>query len=295
MPFRAKFDGREIISITCTEAEWAGAVEASSKRRSEGLFLKCCPTTPAIAARSPKGLRYFSHKPGFERCGSDGTSPEHLELKKAALEAVRANPNWSAEPEVDGDGWRADVLARRHGVALAIEIQLSAQAKRETDARNEKFEASEVSPFWLKGGSNVSNDFGSGLQAPIPGRDIEGKADAVRSEIKKLFEAVERQVRICNTVTRILKHELPNWGYTIEKQGTIPACVRVTNPNSKEQEILLAELGPAILPATYAGDQGEQIGRQQIAGALVILRAKALHVRGYGVASIKLADPNDGR
>jgi competence CoiA-like predicted nuclease len=165
MPLKAKLDGCALVSVLCTEEQWKEAQNAS-KGDAHRLRMMCCQA-PAYATHSPLDLRFFAHKPGFDRCPSEGESDEHESLKGAAAQAVHLCDGWQADVEVSGDGWRADVLAVRGSVKIAIEVQISAQAKCATATRNDRFEASEVTPFWLKGAKNHFNDFGDGLQEPV--------------------------------------------------------------------------------------------------------------------------------
>ena len=284
MPLKAKLDGREIVSVHCSDAAWEAAQEAS-KGDGGRLRMPCCDA-PAYATHSPLGLRYFAHKVGSEHCHSGGESEEHESLKAAAAIAVNACSGWNAKIEVSGEGWRADVLAVRRSQKIAIEVQLSSQAKRETAARNNRFEASEVTPFWLKGRRNHENDFGAGLQEPVLGKDIMEQMDSVRTIVGELLGKIERQVGLANNLTRLVK-SIPGWTYRLEKQGTIPACFELSK-EGKQQQILLGELGPALLPTVFRPIDGRPIGADQFAGAILQLRVNSLHLPGYQSSSFKI-------
>jgi hypothetical protein len=287
MPLKAKLDGRNIVSVLCSEEDWIAA-QAASRGNGDRLRMACCDA-PAMAKHSPLDLRFFAHKPGFDRCPSAGESDEHEALKAAAARAVCAAANgWSAEVEVSGTGWRADVLAVRGSVKIAIEVQLSSQAKRETGERNHRFVVSEVTPFWLKGERNHSNDFGAGLQASIQGTRIREKIASVNYIVTAFLGKVERQVRLANALSKLLK-SLPGWEYKIERQGTIPAWFEMNN-QGRRQQILLGELGPALLPRKFRPMDGQSPGSDQFAGAIIQLRVKAEHLRGYRSSSFQIDD-----
>ncbi|WP_323011062.1 hypothetical protein [Paracoccus sp. (in: a-proteobacteria)] len=288
MPLKAKLDGRNIVSVLCSDEDWSEA-QIASKGSEHRLRMSCCDA-PAYASHSPLDLRYFAHKPGHERCSSGGESDEHECLKAAAAQTVQSTSGWQADVEVSGRGWRADVLAVRGSVKIAIEIQLSAQAKRETGARNDRFQASEVSAFWLKGSKNHFNDFGDGLQAPVKGASIREQMESVRLAVRYLLGAIERQVRIANDLARLIR-TIPEWTYEIEIQGTIPACFDLRR-DGKRQQILLGELGAPLLPTIFRPVEGKQIGADQFAGAILQVRVNAPHLRGYQSSSFQL-DQND--
>lgn len=284
MPLKANLDGHTIVSVLCSDEAWSEA-QIASKGAEHRLRMSCCDA-PAYASHSPLDLRYFAHKPGHERCSSGGASDEHECLKAAAARTVQSLSGWTADVEVSGEGWRADVLAVRRSVKVAIEIQLSAQAKRKTSSRNDKFQSSEVSVFWLKGSKNHSNDFGDGLQAPVEGITIGQKIESVRSAVRYLLGAVERQVQIANDLARLIR-SISGWTYEIEKQGTIPACFNL-HRDGKKQQILLGELGAPFLPTIFRPVGSKQIGADQFAGAILQVRVNAPHLRGYQSSSFQL-------
>lgn len=284
MSLKAKLDDRVIISVLCSDEDWFEAQRAS-KGDGHHLRMSCCGA-PAYASHSPLDLRYFAHKPGYERCSTGGESDDHECLKAAAARAVQSCVGWAADVEVSGEGWRADVLAIRRSVKIAIEVQLSAQAKRETGARNDRFEASEVTPFWLKGHANHLNDFGSGLQAPVKGVGIREQMASVRLAVCDLLRKVECQVEIANALARLIR-SIPGWTYEIEKQGTIPACFELRR-DDKLQQIVLGELGPSLLPTVFRPVDGKRIGSDQFAGSVLQVRVDAPHLRGYQSSSFQL-------
>lgn len=245
----------------------------------------CCDA-PAYATHSPLNLRFFAHKPGSERCPSVGESQDHEDLKAIAALAVNSQPGWTADVEVTGDGWRADVLAVRGSVKIAMEVQLSSQAKRETRARNDRFECSEVTPFWLRGPKNHHNDFGVGLQAAVVGNSVLEKAESVRINVVNFLGSIERQVALANGLARIIRAS-DGWHFKIEKQGSVPVCFELKN-GEKYQQIVIAELGRSLLPTGFRPTASKQPGADQFAGAIVQLRIQGSHLPGYRSSSFQV-------
>jgi competence protein CoiA len=80
------------------------------------------------------------------------------------VEAAR-DQGWEAETELadvspSGERWQADVLARKNGLRVAIEIQWSSQTVEETLRRQERYRQSGVRCLWLlqKNGLPVSKE-----------------------------------------------------------------------------------------------------------------------------------------
>ena len=287
MTLKAKLDAKTIVSVLCSNEEWAEAIGAS-KGNEHRLRTLCCDQ-PAYASHSPLNLRYFAHKPGSDRCPSAAETDEHAFLKAKAAQTVNSIPEWSADVEVSGDGWRADVLAVRKSIKVAIEIQLSGQAKRETSERNSKFVSSDVTPFWLKGVRNHQNDFGAGLQAPVHGKTAPEKVESVRAAVTDLLTKIERQANLANGLGRLLKR-FPSWNYKLHKQGSIPACFELTHLDGRRQQILLAEMGEGLLPVSFKPTKGYQLGEDQFAGAIIQLRINGRHLKGYESSSFQIND-----
>jgi competence protein CoiA len=99
---------------------------------------------------SKAGLRFFAHDRRTPSCPSSGETPEHRRLKAKVAETIRSL-GWTAELEVPGDGWRADVLAisgdcqRR----VAFEIQLAGMTAGEGMERTRRYLQDGVETVWI--------------------------------------------------------------------------------------------------------------------------------------------------
>jgi hypothetical protein len=245
----------------CTEDDWSTA-RLLSKGDDYRLCMVCC-NAPTVAKHSSLDLRFFSHKPSFDPGASCSESIEHESLKEVAANAVKDCTGWNADVEVSGEGWSADVLATRGSVKIAIEIQLSSQAKRETKARNDRFVSTVVTPFWLKGQRKHLNNFGDGLQQCVKGTNIQEKMTSVKAIITELVAKVARQVNLANALAKLIK-DIPGWKYSIKRQGTVPTCFELIKDGNKQQ-IVLGELGPSLLPTVF---------RQKITKLLVRINSR---------------------
>ena len=99
--------------------------------------------------RSESGLRFFAHTVVVPDCPSQGESVRHLALKAEFAMAFRA-AGWSAELEVSGQNWRADVLASDHsGNRVAIEVQLASITPEEVQDRTARHAAAGVRSLWV--------------------------------------------------------------------------------------------------------------------------------------------------
>lgn len=145
MPLTANHEDRGRIDATViTDAGWAEV-----HRRGSPLACRdCCGRM--VAAVSAKGLRHFRHYRRPEDCRSLGETAEHLEGKRRVIEAVRAVDGWTAEPEVAGDGWRADVLGVGPcGRRVAFEVQHSSLDDETAQERTRRHRTSGVETLWL--------------------------------------------------------------------------------------------------------------------------------------------------
>lgn len=103
-----------------------------------------------VAVVSSTGLRHFRHYRRPARCELYGETPTHRAIKREVLAAIRSLPGWTAEPEVPGDGWRADVLASGpDGRRIAWEVQVSGIGADTAAERTARLNASGVEVCWL--------------------------------------------------------------------------------------------------------------------------------------------------
>lgn len=110
MPLTAVHAGTVLLDAT---APHLGAVlrwqEVHKVRPRAPLTCRECGATVA-AKVSVRGQRFFAHD-AATGCPSTGETPAHRMLKPELAAAIRSVPGWTAELEVPGTGWRADVLA----------------------------------------------------------------------------------------------------------------------------------------------------------------------------------------
>lgn len=287
------------MSVDATDEEWSQCQAASKGDErnlldvngARSLVAKHTPRTTGL--RREQATRYFALKAGEEPFDYAPKSPEHIQIQVAAMRAVRSLPEWSADVEVRGDGWIADTLATRKSVSIAIETQLSAQAFAGTEERNERYWRTGVTPFWLRGGKNITNNFGDGLQARITGVTLDEQIESAERSVISMLHAVGRQVLLANATAAYLKSKKIE--YEIIRTGSVPSEISaVISDGSREwpQPILLAELGAHHLPAGHDKDQYRR-GREMFAGAPIILRSEAPHIRALKTTSfvINLTDP----
>ncbi|WP_107675013.1 hypothetical protein [Agrobacterium sp. LAD9] len=109
---------------------------------------------PATAKTSIKGLRFFSHYPGFPGGLPKPESYAHTRLKIDVVRSLRSM-GFKANIEVAGasslgEEWVADVLAENvDGSRIAFEIQLSSQHLRDFLRRTDRYERSGVKVCWI--------------------------------------------------------------------------------------------------------------------------------------------------
>lgn len=145
MPLKARLDGRLLVSVALPAGvAWDDVRDAAREGR---VVMDCCGAG-AVAKRLASGTRFFAHKPMASPCAWEDESADHLRLKAAACEAASA-AGATADVEVRGDGWIADVLADHGGARRAVEIQLARQTAEETRRRTLRYRASGVEVLWL--------------------------------------------------------------------------------------------------------------------------------------------------
>jgi hypothetical protein len=189
-----------------------------------------------------------------------------------------------------GPTWRADVMATRSRVQVAIEIQISSQAKARTADRNMRFDGSRVVPLWLKGRRNHDNNFGMGFQKKIIGDDLPTQTASVRQLVESFLTKVERQMALARAVRDVVA-EMIDWKYEIHYCGEIPCWFALEKEGSK-QTILLCELGPEALPRIPRGERNVHAGADEFGGAVIQLGTHSPDLRGYGSYGFPL-DRND--
>jgi hypothetical protein len=145
MPLKAIHDGKEIIGELMDYQEWKD-LKKKVQDGSVKLTTACCGVE--CYARDRQGTRHFVHKHVGNCSTGKGETMEHLLLKARILRGCR-NAGYEVDTEVDGDGWRADVLATKGKIKVAFEVQWSPQTYEETVERQKKYEDSNVRGVWL--------------------------------------------------------------------------------------------------------------------------------------------------
>lgn len=147
VPLRALIDGADCVSSDISCDEWR-RLALHLRRRQQSAVLPCCGAR-AVPKTSNRGTQFFAH---FKRvkCTSSAETEEHRRIKQQLLLGCR-DAGWSARTEeVAADGvWRADVLARLDGRAVAFEIQWTRQSPEETERRQHIYKAAGVRGCWL--------------------------------------------------------------------------------------------------------------------------------------------------
>jgi len=141
--------GREVEAFSTTDSEWAQICAAQ-----KGAFLMPRSAWPAVAKTSIRGLRFFSHYPGYPGTLPAPESYAHTRLKIDIVRALRAQ-GFTANLEVhgtapEGDDWVADVLAlSADGSRVAFEVQLSSQHLGDFRSRSDRYARSNVRVCWF--------------------------------------------------------------------------------------------------------------------------------------------------
>lgn len=152
MPLRAQLSGRDLVAPLLDDAEWE-ALRADVKAKRAVLALPCCDAT-AFPRVSKLDTRHFVHRRGAG-CPGSGETFQHLWLKAEILAACQ-QAGWPVQPEVAGEGWRADVLASRDRSRIAFEVQWSRQDDPTTRFRQDRYAADGIRACWLYRGNPPS-------------------------------------------------------------------------------------------------------------------------------------------
>lgn len=165
MPLRC-FDptvNSDIQSFDLSADDWQALAVANKNQRH--LRMPCCSALVTLKT-SKLGTQFFAHKVR-DRCTAPAETEEHRCLKQMAVDAARRN-GWIARTEEigrthSGEEWRADVLAEKGSVRVAVEIQWSRQTFEETHRRQRQYAQSKVRCLWL---------VRSGWRHFIPGKEL---------------------------------------------------------------------------------------------------------------------------
>ena len=148
MPLSARTqDGERVYAPLLSDQQWHELVR-EVRGGALQLQTRCCgqPARPRVSTRGTR--HFFHHRPSQPCSAPAGETPEHLRLKDLVARALAAH-DLPVELEVEGDGWRADVLAAVRGKRVAFEIQLSAQDATTTLERMARHAAADVVSIWL--------------------------------------------------------------------------------------------------------------------------------------------------
>lgn len=112
MPLVAILDGERLESFHLDDEQWS---QLRGSYRDHELRMTCGEL--AIPKTSSRGMRFFAHKPGSDRCAlhvGRPETPEHLQSKALLAEAAR-ELGWEATIEhvAPDRAWIADVLIER--------------------------------------------------------------------------------------------------------------------------------------------------------------------------------------
>ncbi|MFZ4828116.1 MAG: competence protein CoiA [Phototrophicaceae bacterium] len=171
MPLRASIAGETIIAPFLSDEEWQ-ALKSRVKQDKLDVLLPCCEQHGYLRTSS-RGLAHFVHRHKSYNCTSKSETWQHL---KAKAEIIRAcsEAGWEAITESSGDGWRADVLAKRGSVQIAFEVQWSSQTLEETELRQQRYKKAGIRCCWLF--KTPPNGFKSRADIPLFQLDITDEA-----------------------------------------------------------------------------------------------------------------------
>lgn len=253
VPFKARIDGKPEVSLDFSRDRW---IELKKRVGDDpGIALcVCCPVPAEVIPKISRLQRFFfAHRTAPVECMWVPESPEHLEMKLAVRDAVLAMDGWSAEVEVPGNGWKADVLATKGDFRIAFEVQLSQQGQARTWLREGRYEDAEVLPWWIVTSTrNVGDGFGSDLRSVVTGSDLKGVLASTAREARKVIERIESQVAIARELYLLLREK--GIAYRPMRFGRLPVGAALELGKTQGQEdgvseqiVVIGELGAGVI------------------------------------------------
>jgi hypothetical protein len=197
MPLSGLVDGEPVVSCLLTEEEWSQLRDdVRAKRRT--VTMRC--GWKGQAKTSKLGTQYFAHAPGGDGC-SAGETAQHLRAKAIIVEAI-TRAGWTAQTEVPGEGWVADVMATLGDVHVVFEVQWSRQDLAEYRHRQQRYRDAGIDAIaWF---ARHDDDLpGADKDLPVFGLDVNDAGEAtamVGVNTLPLAEVVDR------LLTRRLQH-----------------------------------------------------------------------------------------
>lgn len=147
MPLSALIANETVFAFNFSSEDWQDL-----RSKTDEIQFPCC-NARVVLKRSPLGTKFFAHaRKG--KCATAPETPEHL-LAKDIIARTAIECGWTAETEVKGPGWIADVMVSRGTVRLAFEVQLSRQSLENTKARQMRYATSGVRALWLMGQKDI--------------------------------------------------------------------------------------------------------------------------------------------
>jgi len=145
MPFKAKVNGKTIISIEMGDDEW-NELKKAVRSNKTSIKLFCCGGL-AYPRMSKLGTKHFVHKTKH-KCNWKPESVNHLKTKEIIFKACKEE-GWNVEPEYNFNDWIADIFATSGNTRIAFEAQWSRQTDEETRIRQEKYRKDAVKGIWF--------------------------------------------------------------------------------------------------------------------------------------------------
>lgn len=145
MPLRAIINGVDVIASFMTDDEWS-QLKQRIKAEKLDVRMPCCGAQAHLRT-SKYGVHHFYHKKKGD-CTSPPETWQHLKAKQEIVLACR-EAGYDARTEVEGEGWRADVLAEKGNARIAFEVQWSPQSWEVTKQRQQKFKDAGVRGCWF--------------------------------------------------------------------------------------------------------------------------------------------------